>query len=118
MWPHQRSEVADWPEVRQLVGVDDPVDACDLTAGDVERHNGDQPLLCVEIERPRAAVDLDGAQRGPRSAGAQADPADQRARDAVAPAQRARQGGNLAAAVPGELDVVGEQRLEPRQVTL
>jgi hypothetical protein len=34
--------------VRQLVGVDDPPDACDLTAGDIERAHADQPLLCVE----------------------------------------------------------------------
>jgi hypothetical protein len=54
--------------VRQLIGVDDRVDACDLTAGDIERHDGDQPLLCVEKERSRAAVDFDGAERHTRSA--------------------------------------------------
>src|SRR5829696_2380220 len=47
--PHERCEVADWPEVRQLVGVADGADARDLAAGDVERQDGDQPLLCVEI---------------------------------------------------------------------
>src|ERR671911_456436 len=67
--PQYRSEVADWPEVRQLVGVDDRDDACDLTAGDVERQHADQPLLSVEKERSRAAVDLHGAQRHSRDAG-------------------------------------------------
>jgi hypothetical protein len=42
--------------VRQLVGVDDRADALDLAAGDVERHHADQPLLCLEIERSRAAA--------------------------------------------------------------
>jgi len=45
--------------VRQLVGVEDRIDAGDLTASDIERHHRDQPLLCVEKERPRATVDLD-----------------------------------------------------------
>src|SRR5262245_14887484 len=36
--PYERCEVADGSEVGQLVGVDDRVDACDLTVGDVERH--------------------------------------------------------------------------------
>jgi hypothetical protein len=31
--PQQRSDVGDRPEVRQLVGVDDPADARDPTAG-------------------------------------------------------------------------------------
>src|SRR5215471_11731110 len=59
--PQYRCEVADWPEARQLVGVDDRADVRDLTTGDIERHHGDQPLLWVEVERARAAVDLDGA---------------------------------------------------------
>jgi hypothetical protein len=63
--PQERSEVGDWPEVRQFVGVDDRADACDLTAGDIERRHADQPLQCVEIERSRAAVDLDGRNDTP-----------------------------------------------------
>src|SRR5215204_2853264 len=114
----ERSEVAEWPEMRQLVGVDDRVDAGDLTAGDLERDHGDQPLLCVKEERARVTVDLDGAQRRARKARAQAGPVDQGGRDTAAAAQRARQGGNLAAAVAGQLHVVGEQRLQPRQVAL
>src|SRR5215207_10368851 len=114
--PHERCEVADWPEVGQLVGVDDRVDACDLTAGDVERHHGDQPLLCIEVERSWAAVDLDGARRYALKALAEADPADERAGDTGAAAQRVRQGGDLAAAVAGRLNIVGEQRLEPSEI--
>src|SRR5215207_1156423 len=116
--PHERCEVADWPEVGQLVGVDDRVDACDLTAGDVERHHGDQPLLCIEVERSWAAVDLDGARRYALKALAEADPADERAGDTGAAAQSARQGGDLAAAVAGQVHVVGEQRLEPSEIAL
>jgi hypothetical protein len=89
-------------------------DAGDLTAGDIECQHADQPLLSVEIEGSRAAVDLDGAQRHARKAGGPADPVDQRARDAVAPAQRPRERRNLAAAVAGELHVVSEQRLDRR----
>jgi hypothetical protein len=48
--------------VRELVQVDDRADAGDLIAGDIEHHHADHPLPCVEIERSRAAVDLDGAQ--------------------------------------------------------
>jgi hypothetical protein len=33
--------------VRQLVGIDDRVDACDLTADDIERPDAAQPLLFV-----------------------------------------------------------------------
>src|SRR5262249_31090208 len=105
-----------WPEAHQLVGVDDRADACDLTAGDLECHHGDQPLLCVEIERSRATVDLDGAQRQPRKAGAQADPVPQPACDMGAPAQRPREPPNLPAAGAVHLHVVSEKRLEPRQV--
>jgi hypothetical protein len=36
---------------------------------DFERYHGDQPLLCVEAERSRGAVDLDGAQRYAGNAG-------------------------------------------------
>src|SRR5215218_38625 len=117
--PHERCEVADWPEVRQLVGVADGADARDLTAGDVERQDGDQALLCVEIERSRTAVDLDGADRHARTARGEAHRvADQRARDTGPATQRPRQGRNLAAAVGGQLHVVGEQRLEPSEVAL
>src|SRR5215471_14810161 len=59
--PQHRCEVADWAEARQLVGVYDRADVRDLTTGDIERHHGDQPLLWVEPERSRAAVDLDEA---------------------------------------------------------
>jgi hypothetical protein len=100
--------------VRQLVGVGDRADARDLTAGDIERQDGDQPLLCIESERSRPAVDLDGAQRHARKARAQGDPVDLRARDAVASAQRARErrygpGTSLA---PGEeqFELIRRQR--------
>src|SRR5262249_21817148 len=83
---HQRCEVADWPEVGQLVGVDDRADAGDLAAGDLEPHHREQPLLRVEIERTGAAVDLDRAQRQAPSAGAQAAPVGQRVRDTGAAA--------------------------------
>jgi hypothetical protein len=49
----QRSEVANRSEVDQLVGVDDRVGARDLIAGDFERHQRNQALLWVEIERAR-----------------------------------------------------------------
>jgi len=49
----QRSQVADWTEVRQLVGVDGSADARDLAGGDIQHHHGDQPLLRVEVERFR-----------------------------------------------------------------
>src|SRR5262249_48995909 len=116
--PQQRGEVGDRPEAGQLVGVDDRADAGDLAAGDLDRHHGDQPLLRVEPERSRAAVDLDRAQRHPRQAGAQPGPLDQRPRDPAAAAQRPRQPPDLAAAGPGRLHVVGEQRLQPRQVAV
>ena len=45
--PNQCGEVADRPEVGQLVGVDDHVDARDPTVGDVQRPNADQLLLSV-----------------------------------------------------------------------
>ena len=93
--------------MRQLVGVDDRADACYLSAGDVEGQNADQPLLCVEEEGSGTAVDLYGAQRQARKAGDLAEPVDQRARDAAAPAQRPREGRDLAAAVGGQLHVVG-----------
>src|SRR5918999_4661273 len=88
--PQQRSDVGDRPEVRQLVGVDDPADARDPTAGDVERQHADQSLLSVEKERSRAAVDLDGARQHARKSRYLAEKVDERARDAVAPAQRPR----------------------------
>ena len=97
--------VGDWSEVRQLVGVDDPADAPDLAGGDIERQHADQPLLSVEKERSRAAVDLDGAQRHARNAGGLAEPVDQCARDTVASAQRPRERRHLAAAVAGQLDI-------------
>jgi hypothetical protein len=49
--------------VGELVGVDDRVDAVDLTAGDVERDPGDQPLSCVEIERTVAVRTTDKSRR-------------------------------------------------------
>jgi hypothetical protein len=58
------------------------------------------------------------ARHDPRRAGGQAGPVEQHARDPAAAAQRARQGGHLAAAVAGQLHVVGQQRLQPRQVAL
>src|SRR4029434_5947692 len=42
----------------------------------------------------------------------------QRARDALRARTRAGKGGNLPAAVGGQLHVLGEQRLEPQQVAL
>ena len=104
--------------MRELVGVDNRANAPDLTARDVERHHADQSLLCVEIERSRAAVDLDGAQRHARKSGAQAEPVDQRACDAAAAVQRPRERRDLAAAVTRQLDVVGEQRLQPSEIAL
>ena len=92
--------VGDWSEVRELVGVDDPADGPDLAAGDIEREHADQPLLFVEKERSRAAVDLDWAQRHARDAGGLAEPVDQRARDTVASAQRPRERRNLAPPSP------------------
>ena len=91
------------PRCVSLSGLTIELMLCDLTAGDIERHHADQPLLCVEKERSRAAVDLDGAQRHARKAGDQAEPVDQRARDAVAPVQRPRERRHLAAAVAGQL---------------
>src|SRR5262249_20880168 len=52
------------------------------------------------------------------SAGVKAGRVDERARDPAPSAQRARQGGNLAAAIGGQRHVVGEQRLESGQVAL
>ena len=82
--PQQRFEVADGPEMRQLVGVRDSSDAVDLAAGDVERHHADQPLLWVEVERSGGAVDLDRPEGDARNTARPADPVDDRARDAVA----------------------------------
>src|SRR5947199_4923287 len=52
------------PKVRQLVGVDDRVDACDLTAGDVERNHADQPLLCVVALEDRKSTRLNSSHLG------------------------------------------------------
>src|SRR4051812_19584114 len=114
---HQSLEVAERPEVRQLVGVDDRADAPDLTAGDVERQHADQPPLGVEVQRSRATVDLDGSHLA-RNPCAPAEPLDHHACDAPAPAQRPRERGNLAAAVAGQRDVVSEERLETGEIAL
>ncbi len=114
----QGAQIGCWAEVGKLVRVDNRADAPDLTAGDVERQHADEALLCVKNECSWAVVDLDGAQRHAGDARAEDQRLDQRARDAVAAAQRARQGGHLAAAVASQLNVVGEQRLEPRKVAL
>src|SRR5262245_64030175 len=116
--PQQRGDVGDRPEVSQLVGVDDPADAPDLTTGDVERTHADQPLLGVEKERSGIAVDLDGTQRDTGYEHDPADPVDDGASDPGAAAQRAGERGSLSAPVAGELDVVGEQSLEPGQIAL
>jgi E1-E2 ATPase len=47
----------------QLLGVGDVVDALDPAAGDIERHDADDPLVCVEIQCSRAAVHLDAPWR-------------------------------------------------------
>src|SRR3954471_24347977 len=114
---HQCPEVAEGSRVRQLVGVDDRADAPDLTAGDVERQHADEPPLRVEVERARAAVDLDGPYLA-RTPCPPAEPLDHHACDAPAPAQRPRERGNLAAAVAGQLDVVSEERLETGEIAL
>jgi hypothetical protein len=111
----QRCVVAEWPEVRQFVGVDDRVDACDLTADDLERQYAHRPLLPVEIERARAAVDVHPAQRYARNAGAE-EGVDQRARDTIATTQRLRERRCLAAAVARQLHFVSEQRLESDEI--
>jgi hypothetical protein len=74
-----------------------------ICAGDFERHHGEQPLLCVEVERSWAAVDLGEAQRDLGKAAH--DSVGQHARDTAAPAQRPRERRSLAAAVAGQLDV-------------
>src|SRR5262249_47729117 len=107
-----------WPEVRKLVGIDDRADAADLTADDIDRPHADQPLLCVEEEPSGTAVHLDRAPRHARSSRGQAEPVDERARDAASPTQGARERRDLAATVAGELDVVSEQRFEPGEVAL
>jgi len=104
--------------MRQLFGVDDRADAPDLTAAEVERPHGDHPLLSVEVQHTRAAVDLDLAHRHTRNPRGLAHPAEQGASDAVAPVQRPSEWQDLAAAVAGQLDVMGEQRLEPGKISL
>jgi hypothetical protein len=85
-------------EVGEFVGVDDRVDAADLTAGDIERDHGNQVPSCVELQRTRTAVDLKAAQRRLRT-GAAEERVDQRPRDPAASSQRPRERGDLAAAV-------------------
>src|SRR5262249_38103572 len=109
---------ADLPEVRELVGVDDPADAGDLAAGDAERADANQPLLSVEHKRSRVPVDLDEPVRHVRNARDPADPADDRARDTAAPAQRPRERGSLAAPVTGERRVMREHGFEPSEIAL
>src|SRR5262249_10286892 len=70
------------------------------------------------MERSRAAVDLDGAERDAGKARAETEPVDQRARDAGPPAEGPLECRNLAAAVAGQLHVVSEQRLEPSEIAV
>lgn len=58
--------------MRQLVGIDDRADGLDLTAADLEHQHAEQPLMPVEQQRSRAAVDLDGSQRRGRDCGQRA----------------------------------------------
>jgi len=74
----RRCEVVDRPKVRQLVWVDDPVDAHDLTVGDIERQHG-APLTSTrrndvpETPVPRRELISARATRwGPRSVWASA----------------------------------------------
>ena len=52
------------------------------------------------------------------SAGVEAEPVEQHARDAAAAAQRLSERRRLAPAVARQLDVVGEQRLQSGEVTV
>jgi len=101
------------PRCLSLSWVDDPADAVDLTVAMFERHHADEALLFVEIERARAAVDLDEAHGQARQAPCPAEPVDERACDP---------GRGRVASAPGpgacrrrrrSAPRVGEQRLEP-----
>jgi uncharacterized protein (DUF1786 family) len=81
--------------VGELVGVDNRADALNLTAADVEHHDADHPLAAVEQQRSGAAVDLGRPQVNSRDTGGDPDPVHERARDRVAPARRACQGGHF-----------------------
>lgn len=59
----ERCEVPDDTEVRKLVGVHDHADAADLAAGDFQRPHADQPLLTVQGNDSRTAIDLGRPQR-------------------------------------------------------
>src|SRR5262245_66557075 len=75
-------------------------------------------LFRSEKERSGTAVDLDAAQRDAGNFRAQPEPADQRARDTAAAAQRLCERRRLAATVAGQLHVVSEQRLEPSEIAV
>ena len=116
--PQERLEVADRAEVGQLVRIDDRTDTRDLAAAYFERYHAHEPLLSVHNDGAWVAVDIGGTYGDARSFGGQAEPGHHRARHAVATVQRPRERRNLASAVTGELNIVGQQCFETRKVTL
>src|ERR687897_2421071 len=109
----QRFVIGRWAEVGELVGVDNRADRLDLTAADVEHHDADQPLAAVEQQRAGAAVDLGRPRVDSRDTGGGPDPVHERARDPVAPAQRAGQGGYPPAARGGPVAILAVQGPQP-----
>src|SRR5262247_3839241 len=105
--------------MRQLVRVDDRVDAGDLTVLEIERQHPEHRVLPVEEEHARTAVDVDVTQRHTRDASEPAGPvAGHRASDPAAAAHRPGKGWSLTAAVRGQPYVMSKQRLQPGEIAL
>src|SRR5689334_18600450 len=60
---HQRPGIAHLAQVAELVGVDDGVDALDLTLGDVQHHRAEDRSVGIQVEGAGLTVDLRGLER-------------------------------------------------------
>src|SRR5579859_6666728 len=114
----RRSPRGGLPEMGQLVWVVDRMDRGDLTVGDLQCQYADQLLLGVEGEHARAAVHFDPPERQTRDLASSPAPVGKCACNACASPQRTLRCHRLAAAVAGQLNVRGKQRLEPGEVAL
>jgi hypothetical protein len=95
--------------VAEFVGVDDGVHGLDKVVGDVEGHHRHGMPVGVQVQRSRLPVDLDIADAAhPEPLGPGPELADQ-PDDPLAPIDRAKDGGGLAAAVAVEDHVGGQQ---------
>ena len=114
----QLLHVRDRPQVAELLGVDDRVDRLDLAVGDVEDMT---PISLVRIDVLGAwlSVDLRLSELHPTNRlEAQPHPVAKHLRHALAAEDRLLDRRRDPAAVAVQRDVLGEQRLEPFEVTV